>query len=94
MTITKVERAVEPCVESGYYGYYVHFSAPVDEDFVQALNPLGGLLFLKDLPKPFYLLRGSRFVLRGQTGDAFSKLGVEVNDPEILEAIQKLLTEL
>lgn len=94
MMITKVERSLEPCVEGGYYGYYVHFTEPVGEAFVLALSKLGNLMFLKDMPKPFFLLRGRRFVLRGQLGDAFCKLGIEGNDSAVLEEVQRQLRGL
>ncbi len=92
MTVVDTQRAMEPCAEAGYFGHYIHFDRDVDEAYVTALRPLGDLTFLRELKKPFFLLRGDGYILRGQVGDRFCKAGVAGNDPDtlarLIEALQ------
>lgn len=84
MKVLRTQRSIEPCIEGGFYGYYIYFDAPVSTEFVEGLKNLGALNFMQNLKKPFFLLRGERFILRGQVGDDFCKAGIRGNDKELL----------
>lgn len=94
MKILRVERAMEPCTEGGYFGYYFYLARPVNAAFVECLKPLGALTFMQNLKKPFYVLRGQKFVVRGQVGDDFCRVGVEGNSPLLLEEVQGIINKI
>ena len=88
MKVLREERSMEPCIEGGFFGYYFYLDGPVDEAFIQGLEHLGSLSYLPALKKPFFLVRGARFAIRGQVGDEFCKVGVEANDRQLLERLR------
>lgn len=94
MKVLRTERAMEPCIEGGFFGHYVTLDGAVSAGWVEALAALGSLTFMKNLKKPFYLVRGPRFVIRGQVGDSFCKLGIEGNDGALLEKVCRDLEAL
>lgn len=87
MKKTQVERSYDLCAEGGWYGYYIHFDAPVEDAFIAALATKGSLLWMKNMSPAFFTLRTQRFLLRGLAGDCFVKVGVEGNDPALLQEI-------
>lgn len=91
MKVLRVERAVEPCMEADFAGYYFCLDRVVDSEFVEALGTLGALTFLRALKKPFFIVRGNNFAIRGQQGDDFCKVGVAGNDTSLLEYLREEL---
>lgn len=94
MKVLRVERAVEPCLEAGFVGYYFYLEKSIDADFVESLATLGVLTFLRTLKKPFFIVHGKNFVVRGQQGDDFCKAGIAGNDRSVLESLCEKLEKL
>lgn len=91
MKVLRTERSMEPCLEGGYLGYYFYLECPVDEAFVENAGRLGALTFMRAMKKPFFLVRGRHFVIRGQLGDAFCKVGIEAGDTTLVEHVRQSL---
>lgn len=67
--ITHRVRSTEPCAEAGWTAFHYHTDAPVDEKFVERLRPMGSLLFMKSLAKPFFKLESDNYLIKGLLGD-------------------------
>ena len=91
MKVERTSRMVEPCTEGGYIGHYFHLDTVIDTEFVENLAAHGSLTFMRNLKKPFFLLRGDGFIIRGQVEDNFCKVGISGNDPTIFEAARKII---
>ncbi|NLI55004.1 MAG: hypothetical protein GX417_11905 [Clostridiales bacterium] len=91
MHVTTVERSFEPCSESGWYGYDVHLSEPIDGALIDALAALGRLSRIRTLKRPFFTVRGDGFLLRGITGDRFLRAGFAKKDaPELSDILSAI----
>ncbi len=75
MQALRAERSFEPCAESGWYGYDIHLSEPVDEQLIETLGTLGRMSCIRTLQRPFFIVRAEGFLLRGITGDCFLRAG-------------------
>lgn len=94
MKVIRIERAAEPCMEANFVGYYFYLEKTADVSFVESLAALGALTFLRTLKKPFFIVHGKNFVIRGQQGDDFCKAGIAGNDGSVLEALCRELEQL
>ena len=75
MQALSAERSFEPCAESGWYGYDIHLSEPIDARLIEALGALGCMSCIRTLKRPFFIVRAEGFLLRGITGDFFLRAG-------------------
>lgn len=75
MRVLSAERSFEPCTESGWYGYDIRLSEPIDTRLIEALGALGSMSSILALKRPFFIVRGDGFLLRGITGDCFLRAG-------------------
>ena len=84
MQVLSAERSFEPCAESGWYGYDIRLSEPIDDGLIDALGTLGQMSCIRTLKRPFFIVRGDGFLLRGITGDCFLRAGfAEKNAPQM-----------
>lgn len=81
-------------MEANFVGYYFYLEKTADVSFVESLAALGALTFLRTLKKPFFIVHGKNFVIRGQQGDDFCKAGIAGNDGSVLEALCRELEQL
>jgi hypothetical protein len=96
MRVLSNERSIEPCTESGWYGYDIRLSAPIDQKLIDVLGTLGCMRCISALKRPFFILRGEGFLIRGITGDEFLRAGfAEKSAPQldricaVIETIQE-----
>ena len=75
MQVLSTERSFEPCSESGWYGYDIRLSVPIDAALIEALGVLGQMSCILTLKHPFFILRGEGFLLRGNTENCFLRAG-------------------
>jgi len=75
MQALSAERSFEPCAENGWYGYDIRLSDPIDARLIKALGTLGRMTCILTLKRPFFIVRGDGFLLRGITGDCFLRAG-------------------
>ncbi len=87
MRVLSKERSFEPCAESGWYGYDICLGAPIDQTLIQALGTLGRMSCILTLKRPFFILCGEGFLLRGITGDCFLRAGFAEKSAPQMEQI-------
>jgi hypothetical protein len=75
MQVLSAERSFEPCTESGWYGYDIRIDAPINAQLIEVLGVLGRMSCILTLKRPFFIVRGDGFLLRGITGDCFLRAG-------------------
>ena len=75
MQALSAERSFAPCAESGWYGYDIRLSEPIDDALIETLGTLGQMQCIRTLKRPFFIVRGDGFLLRGITGDCFLRAG-------------------
>lgn len=66
---------MDSCAESGWYGYDIHISKPVNETLIASLGILGRMNCICTLKRPFFIVRGEGFLVRGIAGDDFIRAG-------------------
>ena len=91
MKIERTSRMIEPCTEGGYIGHYFHLDAAIGTEFVESLGAHGSLTFMRNLKKPFFLLRGDGIIIRGLVGDDFCKVGINGNNPALMDDARKIV---
>ncbi len=87
MRVLSAERSFEPCAESGWYGYDIHLGEPVGEALISALGALGRLSCVRSLKRPFFVVRGDGFLIRGIVGDRFLRAGFAERDAPQMERL-------
>ncbi|MFV0362522.1 MAG: hypothetical protein ACK5LL_05455 [Suipraeoptans sp.] len=69
MRVLEVNSSKERCTESGWDAYDVVIESNIDEEFISALRPLGALVYMPMLKKPFFKVESDYFFLKGIVGD-------------------------
>lgn len=69
------ERSIEPCTENGWFGYDIHLNMPIDLAIIESLGTLGRLRCILTLKRPFFIVHGDGFLLRGIMGDCLLRAG-------------------
>ncbi len=87
MRVIASERSLEPCAESGWFGYDLALSEPIDESLLEALGSLGRMNCIRTLKRPFFIVRAEEFVLRGIVGDRFLRAGFSALSAPQMEQI-------
>ncbi len=70
-------KSTEPCVEAGWTAFDYHIDAPIDREFVLSLRPLGTLLFMENLAKPFFKIETHKYIIKGVVGNDFFRIAIE-----------------
>lgn len=94
MQALSTERSFEPCAESGWYGYNIRLSEPIDDDLIDALGTLGQLQCIRTLKCPFFIVRGDGFLLRGITGDCFLRAGFAEKSAPQMDLIRSVISSV
>ncbi len=90
MRIVERTESREPCVEAGWKAYDYHLDGQIDREFVLSLRPLGSLVFMENLKKPFFKIEAEHYIIKGVVGSEFFRVAEqgESIDEVIRERIQ------
>lgn len=87
MKVLSKERSIEPCAENGWFGYDIRLSMPIDSKLIESLGTLGCLRCILTLKRPFFIVHGDGFLLRGIMGDCLLRAGFAEKTAPQLESI-------
>nr|WP_319776989.1 hypothetical protein [uncultured Sphaerochaeta sp.] len=76
MNVMKIEPSTEPCAEAGFYGYDFFLENEIGDEFINSLRPLGSLMYLPMLKKPFFKVESDYYLLKGLKSDSFFRMAV------------------
>lgn len=88
MKILKRVESRERCAEAGWYAYDFLLAAPLREEDILALKPLGSFVYLSMLKKPFFKVENHHYLLKGILGDDFFRVAVHGDALYLLDDIQ------
>ncbi len=88
-----VERAEsrEACMEAGWMAFDYLLSEPIDREFVLSLSPLGSLLLMDGLKKPFFKIESDYRVIKGVLGNKVFRVGIHHEHLEGLGEVEGLI---
>lgn len=87
MRVLEVKESMERCAESGWFAYDIVLDNAVDDEFIKELKPLGSLLYMPMLKKPFFKVESDNYFLKGIKGDSFFRLAIHKDYIDELEKI-------
>lgn len=94
MKIVGKAESKERCAESGWYAYDYLFDEPMKPEFIRALRPLGGFVYLDMLAKPFFKIESDYFFIKGIAGDSHFRLAVHDEHHEKSEEVEEFIKSL
>jgi hypothetical protein len=89
--ILEITPSPEPCTEAGWMAFQYHLEQRVCKDFIIALRPLGTLVFLESLAKPFFKIESHHYMIKGLLGDKSIRVAVHGEHLGEQEGIKKLI---
>ncbi len=94
MRLLKKCASREPCAESGWYAYDYLVGAPIARSDILALAPLGRLIYLPQLRRPFFRLDTDGWHMKGIEGDLTLRIAVDgAREPLLAELEARLFPE-
>ncbi|MCD8290670.1 MAG: hypothetical protein LUC91_04110 [Prevotella sp.] len=84
MKIIERTKSVEPCVEAGWMAFDYHLDGHIDKNFVLSLKPLGSLLLMENLKKPFFKIESHNFIIKGIIGNDFFRVAMHDESIDVL----------
>ncbi len=84
MKIIEKTKSVEPCVEAGWMAFDYHLDGRIDKEFVLSLKPLGSLLLMENLKKPFFKIESNNYIIKGILGDDFFRVAMHDESVDVL----------
>jgi hypothetical protein len=94
MKITACRPSPDPCTESGWTAYDYRTSAPLDDAFITSLRPLGNLMYLRSLKKPFFKIESDRFFIKGLRDTNTFRVAIAGDDSAELDRILAFIEQV
>lgn len=94
MKVLEIRESRERCAESGWFAYDYILDGVVDKDFIASLKPLGAMIFLPMLKKPFFKIESDYYFIKGMAGDDFIRVAVHDKHRENLEKVQDFISSI
>ena len=91
MKITTVTPSPEPCVEAGWQAFRYYLEQPVSRQLILALRPLGALVFLETLAKPFFKVENEHYIVKGLLNDGSIRVAVHSDHLDEQQRIRQVL---
>ncbi len=80
ITILECRPSIEPCTESGWTAWDCFTSAPLDDEFILSLRPLGNFMYLQSLARPFFKIQTDTYFIKGIKGTLTFRIAVPGGD--------------
>ena len=84
----------EPCTEAGWLAFQYYLERPVSREFIEALRPLGSLVFLDMLAQPFFKIENEHYMIKGLLNDGSIRVAVHGDHLDEQIPIRQLIEEL
>ena len=78
----------EPCQEAGWAAWQWHLDDATTRTFVERLRPLGSLLVIDSLKRPFFKIESHHYMVKGLLGDKSIRVACHRDHEEELEQVR------
>ena len=92
MNIMKQVPSRERCAEAGWFAYDLLLDRPMTREDIQQFKSLGGFSYLGMLKKPFFKVESDHFMIKGLQGDAFFRLAIHKDYPELIGQVESWIS--
>jgi len=92
MKVKEIIPSRERCAESGWHAFDYLLDAPVTKEDILSLRPLGSLVYLESLRKPFFKIESHHFIIKGVEGDGFFRVALHQDAKDEQEYINRFIT--
>ncbi len=83
MKIIKKIPSQEICVEAGWSALDFYLDEKITKEFVLSLRPLGSVLLMDKLKKPFFKIESDNYIIKGILGEDFFRIASHASSDEV-----------